>query len=263
MVIGSVALLVAAVFARAHGLDPEGISKVAVDFVKSAPGILASAAVSEGSFLAVAIVTATLLERNVVKGLRLGPTRARPLGYLAAVVGTAGLSVATGSAADLLRMRSETGTMEMIAASLTQATPVILVLAILMIGVGPGIAEEAFFRGLMQTRLAARLGRWPAILVTAACFGLIHLDRVQSPLAFVLGIFLGWSAETLGGIRPSMVAHAVNNAIFVTAACLGDSDPTHANTRGENLAAIAVGGVLFLGAAALLRSPLGVKSEAR
>jgi membrane protease YdiL (CAAX protease family) len=261
ILVGSFALIAVVVATRAHGAGVEQVSEVVLAFIKSAPGMLASAAVSEGSFLAVAIAGAWILERSVVAGLRLGATRATALGYVAAAVGTAALSVMSGTAAELVKFHNPNGAMETIATSLSHPRPGIVVLAVLLLGVAPGIAEEAFFRGLMETRITARYGRWVGIVVAAFFFGLIHLDLLQSPVAFLLGIYLGWCSEVLGGIRPSMLAHAVNNAIFVAAACLGDSGPSHGNSLRESLVVLTVGGGFFLAATALLRSPLSVRAQ--
>ncbi len=258
---GSAVLVFAAAELRVPGAGVQRLTDAALRFAGSAPGMLAAAAVSEGTFLGVAIVTATLLGPDLASTLRLGPTRATPVGYLAALAGTSSLSVATGSAADLAGLRGAGGTMDMIASSLAHAGPLVFVLAVLMLGVGPGIAEETFFRGLVQTRLTPRLGRWAAITVAAFLFGLAHLDRVQSPLAFLLGLFLGWSAETLGGIRPSMLAHATNNAVFVVAACSSGTAGAGPNDARGDVIGIAAGGAIFVGSAFLLRSRASVRGS--
>jgi membrane protease YdiL (CAAX protease family) len=246
---------VAAVRTRGAGIDE--LTEAAVHFALSAPGILSAASLSGATFLGVAIVTAALLGKDVVTQLRVGPSRATPLGLVAAALGTSALSFAAGATSDLVGLRQAGGTMEEIASSLSHARPLVFVLAIVLLGVGPGIAEETFFRGLMQTRFTARLGRWPGIVLTALLFGLIHLDRVQSPLAFLLGLYLGWTAERLGGIRPSMLAHAVNNALFVSAACLSDGSG-HATERREDVIAIGAGLAVLAAATVLLRSRLSV-----
>jgi hypothetical protein len=105
----------------------------------------------------------------------------------------------------------------------------------------------------MQTRLVQRVGRWPGILISAALFGLIHADPVQGPLAFLLGIFLGWTAEVLGGIRPSIAAHAVNNAVFVAAASLGGAGVESGGGVRADVGAIVGGVVVLVGAVMVLR----------
>jgi membrane protease YdiL (CAAX protease family) len=77
--------------------------------------------------------------------------------------------------------------------------------------------EELFFRGYVQTRLCARFGGWPGVIVTAALFGFLHLDWSHSPSAFVIGLFLGWLARCAGSIRPGLLAHAVNNTLWALA----------------------------------------------
>jgi membrane protease YdiL (CAAX protease family) len=259
---GSTVLVVLGAMLRTGGkLDARHLPDAALRFALSAPGILAAAAISGCTFLLVAAVAARILSRDVVAGLRLGPTRARPLGFVAAIAGVVALSVAASSATDLLGVRN-TGTMEQIATSLSRPTPLVFTLAILLVGVLPGVAEETFFRGFAQGRLSARLGPLPAVVTAAFLFGLIHLDPVQSPLAFLLGLFLGWAAERLGGIRPSIAAHAVNNTLFVVAACLaGDKATSARNDWREDVIAIAAGTLVLAGASALLASRAAVSPD--
>jgi membrane protease YdiL (CAAX protease family) len=249
----SAAYVLVAAIPRAGG-DPSRIAEEATRFALSAPGVLGSALSSALVLTTVALATARLMGRGVIARLRLGPTRARPLGVVAAVTGMAGLSLACGAAAELLDV-GHGDVMEVVAHSLAAPSPGRLVLALLTIGLAPGLAEEAFFRGLMQTRLGARWGRWPAVLVTAAAFGLFHLDPVQGTLAFVAGIFLGWIVERFGGLRPSIAAHAINNAMFVLLASYGSPDE-HA-TRAATVATL-VGGLLACGVSiAVIMSRLG------
>jgi len=66
------------------------------------------------------------------------------------------------------------------------------------------------------------------------------------------GLFFGWVAERLGGIRPTIVAHAVNNGMFVLVASLTghDDEPTRVATLGMLTAGVAICG----GAIAVIRS---------
>jgi membrane protease YdiL (CAAX protease family) len=241
---------------RAGG-DAARLAEEATRFALSAPGVLGSALVSAIVLSAVALATARLMGRGVAARLRLGPTRARPLGLVAAVTGMAGLSLACGAAAELLGV-GHGDVMEVVAHSLAAPSPSRLVVALLAIGLAPGLAEESFFRGLMQTRLGDRLGRWPAVIVTAAAFGLFHLDPVQGSLAFVAGIFLGWIVERFGGLRPSIAAHAINNAMFVVIASYGSPDE-HA-TRAGTITTLAAGLVACAGSVAIIRSRLGTSA---
>jgi membrane protease YdiL (CAAX protease family) len=249
LVASSAYLLAPAVW---HGeRNPARIADQALGFALSAPGLLGVALVSASMLGGVALVTGRLLGRGVAARLAAGPTRARPAGIAAAVVGLAGLSLACGSAAQLAGLSKESVT-ESIALALHSSSPTRILAAVLCIGVAPAFAEEGFFRGLMQTRLRTRWSRWPAIVVTALAFGAFHVDPVQSSEAFVAGVFLGWLADRFGGIRPTIAAHAFNNAMFAVFASLASSDEP--GGRSVTLGALLGGLVVFAGAAAVLRS---------
>ncbi len=252
----SVAYIVGAVLPHAAG-NATAILDEASRFALSPAGLLGSAIVDAASLALVTVVAAGLMRSRtdgprlgVVRAdLRLGPTSATWLGTGAAMVGMVGLSVACGSLADLAGV-GHTGVMDIIARALAASSPARLVVALLAIGVAPGVAEECFFRGLVQTRIAARWGRWPAIVISAFAFGLFHVDPVQGSLAFVAGLFLGWVADRFGGIRPGIAAHAFNNAVFVLLASF--SSPDEHPTRGSTLAVATAGAVAFAGAVTVL-----------
>lgn len=94
--------------------------------------------------------------------------------------------------------------------------------AVLVIGVIAGSAEEIFFRGYMQTRLAQRLRPGLAILLTSVAFGLLHLEWIHATLALALGLYLGWITELAGSALPAITCHVINNTLFtVLTALLG------------------------------------------
>lgn len=76
------------------------------------------------------------------------------------------------------------------------------------------LSEEFFFRGLLQPRI----GLWAA----SALFGLAHLGFRQFPnwrfaiVASVAGVFYGLAFRAGGGIRASMVTHALTVAVWRT-----------------------------------------------
>jgi len=233
------------------GWNPARVADEAMTFAFSAPGLLGAALVSAVVLVVVTLGAARLMGSGIAARLGAGPTRARPLGIAAAVVGLAGLSLACGSAAQLAGL-GNAGVTESIAHALHSSNPIRIVLAVLCIGVAPAFAEEGFFRGLMQTRLRARWSRWPAILVTALAFGAFHVDPVQGSEAFIAGVFFGWVVDRFGGIRPTIAAHAFNNAMFVVIASLATSDDQ--GTRAVTIGVLAGGLVACAGAAAVIRS---------
>jgi len=239
------------------GWNPARVADAATTFAFSAPGLLGAALVSAVMLGAVTLVAARLMGGGVGARLSTGPTRARPLGIAAAVVGLAGLSLACGSAAQLIGL-GKAGVTESIAHALRSSNPMRIVLAVLCIGVAPAFAEEGFFRGLMQTRLRARWSRWPAIVVTALAFGVFHVDPIQGTEAFVAGVYFGWVVDRFGGIRPSIVAHAFNNAMFVVFVSLAASDEQ--GTRPVTVGVLVGGLVACAAATAVIRSRHAVRA---
>jgi membrane protease YdiL (CAAX protease family) len=224
-------------------------------FALSAPGLMAGAVTNAVVLSAVAFIAARLFGGHPVGAqLRLGATRAKPVGLVAACAGILGLSFACGAARELLHLQGMGG-MDAVAESLENPSAGTFAAAVIAIGVVPGFAEETFFRGFLQTRLTASWGPGPAIVVAAAAFGLIHIDPVQGLVAFAAGVLLGWIVERFGGIRPAILAHVTNNVVFVGVAALssGASGPT---TR--QIAILCAGSALCVGAVLVLRSPSAV-----
>ncbi|MBI5367607.1 MAG: CPBP family intramembrane metalloprotease [Planctomycetes bacterium] len=85
----------------------------------------------------------------------------------------------------------------------------------LVVGLTPGLCEEALFRGLLLSGFR-RLGKWPAILVTAGCFAVYHTSVYRLLPTFVLGALLGWLVWRTGSLACSVLAHALNNALIAT-----------------------------------------------
>jgi len=79
----------------------------------------------------------------------------------------------------------------------------------------PPIAEELVFRGVLARTLANRLPAAAAIVLSAAAFSLYHLNAAQAFPTFSLGLALGYIALRADSIVPTMIAHALNNAIAI------------------------------------------------
>ena len=74
------------------------------------------------------------------------------------------------------------------------------------------IAEEMFFRGQIQTYLRYVLrSPWTAVLITAACFALVHPTKWAWPSLFFLGVCLGYVYERTGNLWSCMILHALFN----------------------------------------------------
>ncbi len=244
----SVILIFAVATARSSGAR-SSLSAEAREFAFSTEGLLYGALVSAAALAAVALLTARLQREPVVARLRLGPTRASLFGFLEVTGGLIALNLACATTSEMLGVR-ESSVMDAVAHTLQSPTPGRFVAALATLGVAPGLAEEVFFRGLLQSRLVASWGRWPGIVAASAAFGLIHLDPFQGSIAFVAGLFLGWAVERFGGVRPSIVAHVVNNSVVVTLDAFGSASD---RSRLVQWGVIAVGLAACVASIALLR----------
>lgn len=76
--------------------------------------------------------------------------------------------------------------------------------------------EETLFRGLGFS-LLARFGRWPAILATAAAFGLAHGLVGGFVQIALLGAALAWLRSRVDSVVPGMLIHGAFNLIGLVA----------------------------------------------
>jgi membrane protease YdiL (CAAX protease family) len=75
------------------------------------------------------------------------------------------------------------------------------------------VAEEVFFRGLVQNAAADILrNRWSAILLTSVAFGLVHFPQPHAivPLV-VLGVILGYVYERTAALWAPVLVHVAFN----------------------------------------------------
>jgi membrane protease YdiL (CAAX protease family) len=79
------------------------------------------------------------------------------------------------------------------------------------------LAEEIFFRGLLQSMLRRHTRRpWISVLIASALFAAVHFPIAQAvPALFVLGIVLGYNYERSGRLYAPIIIHAVFNAVNI------------------------------------------------
>ncbi len=85
---------------------------------------------------------------------------------------------------------------------------------LIWLGLLPGLSEELLFRGVMLPALGLNpIG----ILVTALCFGVLHLSSLEHwpyvVWATIIGIVLGYSALWTGNLLVPVLAHIVTNSL--------------------------------------------------
>ncbi len=75
--------------------------------------------------------------------------------------------------------------------------------------------EELLHRGVVFGRLRRRMDMWPAVLVSALVFAMLHFNIVQFIYAFLLGIVFALLVEKSGRLYPAVIAHIVANGLAV------------------------------------------------
>ena len=80
-----------------------------------------------------------------------------------------------------------------------------------------GVCEEFAFRGFLQNTINRRYSFLPAVLVSAAVFGIFHFDPqlVYTLSAFIIGLFLGYVYHRWNSYVVSAVAHSTVNIIVL------------------------------------------------
>lgn len=83
------------------------------------------------------------------------------------------------------------------------------------------VPEELFFRGWLQNLLERRIGRYPALLLTAALFGLAHFNKRAVHfnwryvlMAAIAGVFYGRAWRSQRRVGASVVTHATVDSIW-------------------------------------------------
>ena len=91
------------------------------------------------------------------------------------------------------------------------------VFGIISITIMAPLVEELLFRGAIQGYML-RKGIKPlhAILIASAIFGIFHMNPIQIPFAFAIGLIFGWLYYRTGSVVPGIIGHFINNSI----ACL-------------------------------------------
>ena len=188
-----------------------------VELTQGLPALLAGTLASATALLLTIVIVLRPLD---AAALRLLPGRETGPSLAAMILGTLTLGQTLDSAVALLGLTNR-GAMAVIRRALEGAAGPELFLAVLVIGVIAGGAEEAFFRGYLQTSLREHVSAVTAIGLTSLGFAVFHLDWVHGALAFGLGLWLGYITERTGSALPACACHMVNNALFTLLTAFG------------------------------------------
>ena len=88
------------------------------------------------------------------------------------------------------------------------------VFGIISITIMAPLVEELLFRGAIQGHLLRKgMNPWAALFIASAIFGIIHMNPIQIPFAFAIGMIFGWLYYRTGSLVPGIVGHFLNNSI--------------------------------------------------
>ena len=98
-------------------------------------------------------------------------------------------------------------------------------LNLLIIALLPAVVEEFIFRGLIFNGYKRR-NPFMAILLSAALFGLIHMNINQFSYAFAIGVIFGFMVYATGSLLPSILSHFIINGTSVVISHLSANSAT-------------------------------------
>lgn len=86
------------------------------------------------------------------------------------------------------------------------------ILYIATLTIVPAFIEEMVFRGIVMQSLR-RFGDMFALVASALIFGIFHLNLIQMPYAFILGLCIGYFVMRTGSLWVGIIIHFLNNGI--------------------------------------------------
>jgi membrane protease YdiL (CAAX protease family) len=205
----------------------EGLSEI------NAPWILLTNAVAQiailvgGTYIIIRATDQDLITSLRLEGLRETPLPiyiiAAPLTLLAQFVGQLvsvlwiGLLKHFPGYETLRRLQDESD--RMMADIVTAHSIPELILVLLLVAIVPAVAEEVFFRGLIQTNIERsgyrRSRPYVALLITSLVFSLGHVSIFKLPGLLALGLIMGYMSYRTNNLLVGSFAHAFNNGLIV------------------------------------------------
>jgi membrane protease YdiL (CAAX protease family) len=214
--VGQMAGLVASAAGAAVYAVAEGTTEGASDsFLVLGPGLVAS------QLAILAMAFAVPIARRVPLRDALGLTRAPPLAFVFACTAVLGLAPLSDFVSSFVLEAWPDFTLGALTAMEETAEGVPLAILLPVLALAPAIAEETFYRGLMQRALGSG---WRAVVIVSLLFAFSHLDPPHVAGIMPVGFLLGWLAQRSASTLPTVAAHFVNNAFAVTAWKLGATE---------------------------------------
>jgi len=99
---------------------------------------------------------------------------------------------------------------------LNDGSPIVRILAAIAAVVMAPLAEELFFRGMVQSMLRNYLPAWPTVIIASSFFAILHISSPQDVIPLLaLGLVLGYNYERTGRLVAPILIHAMFNAVMI------------------------------------------------
>ena len=127
------------------------------------------------------------------------------------------------------------------------------VFGIISITIMAPLVEEFLFRGAIQGHLLRKgMNPWAALFIASAIFGIIHMNPIQIPFAFAIGLIFGWLYYRTGSLVPGIIGHFLNNSIACIQMATMTKEEFNTTTiewlgEGPTYAVLAVSGAVMVG----------------
>lgn len=132
-----------------------------------------------------------------------------------------------------------------------------LILNLLIMAIMTGFSEEILFRGALCDALSrTRLGVIGTIWVSAAIFSLMHMQFFGFFPRMLLGAFFAYLLMRSGSLWLGVIAHALNNALYIITAYCGYEDSALLQSDNTTYLIIAASIALTAAAFAMLHRSL-------
>ncbi len=106
----------------------------------------------------------------------------------------------------------------------------VLIAFLIVAVVAAPLVEELMFRGVIMRGFASTVPAWSAVGLQGLCFGAAHIDPIRGlgnlglvAVLSAVGIVLGGAAYLLRRVGPTIIAHALYNAVVMAIVLLVSS----------------------------------------
>ncbi len=223
--------------------DPIELQRRLDLLVKSSWGLAIMGGLGSTWLGAGALAAGGMSKTPLVARMRLGRSTFDTGSILLSILGLFGVSFAAGGLAEHLGY-GESGFLAEMKRAIAAATPAARVALVIGIAFAAGVGEELLFRGYVQTRLVDRFGAAPGIAIASLAFAAFHIDPVHAAIVLPMGVYFGYVAHRAGSIRPTIVAHVLNNAAAVILPAFGPTSAKVPFTVGAFVMAVAATTIL-------------------